>query len=334
MVFNSNRNQQVLEYSLIIVIIGLTALMQRVVGYKMVVLNLFFLPVILGAFFLGRYRAGVLALLSVILVTSVAAQDFSQLASFRSPLVNALALTIWAGALGLTTILAGTLSDERYQQMHELHSAYIGVIEVLSKYFQSKQPGLKDRPLRIADLGQRIGLQLRMNSRDIDDVRVALLLQEMDHIQITTRVIRRPMGNFDSGHGKTEEHTFHASDLVQSLGSVLNGTLPLLCRFDETTSDRESASSKPGGATPVLGASVVRIAQVYDRIVHGQNPARSSDPLVAMNEIKSGMHGNHPPEVLHALEQVVLEQTRDEAKGRSGSTTPTGTQLSPTLTAT
>ncbi|MDB5390542.1 MAG: hypothetical protein JWM11_6188, partial [Planctomycetaceae bacterium] len=223
-------NQLALELSLIIVVVGLTALMYQIVGFKLVVLNLFFLPVLLGAFFLGRYRAGVLALLSVVLVTLVAAQDLSQFASLRSPIASALAITIWAGVLGLTTILAGTLSDERTSQMDELHEAYIGVIEVLSKYLHSVHPQLKDRPLRIADLSQRIGMQLRMSARDLDDVRVASLLQEMDHIEITARVVRKAIGNRESASQKPAECTFHAVDLVQSLGAVITGALPLLCR--------------------------------------------------------------------------------------------------------
>jgi hypothetical protein len=310
-------NQFALEISLIIVIIGLTALMHQIIGFKMVVLNLFFLPVLLGAFFLGRYRAGVLALLSVVLVTVVSSQDLSQFASMRSPLASGLAITIWAGVLGLTTILAGTLSDERTTQMDELHEAYIGVIEVLSKYLHSVHPSVKDRPLRIADLSQRIGMQLRMSTRDLDDVRVASLLQEMDHIEITARVVRKAIGNLDSGSQKAAECTFNASDLVQSLGAVINGALPLLCRFDDTMNVAEPGQSPTGNAAPPLGAQIIRTARDFDRLVYGQNAAKVNDPAVVIKELQSGMHGTHSVEVLVALEQIVLRQKSSEGKTRS-----------------
>lgn len=315
---NMNKSSQnALEWSLIIVIIGLTALMYQLVGYKMVVLNLFFLPVLLGAFFLGRYRSGVLALLSVVLATIVAAQDFGQLAALRSPLSSALALTMWAGVLGLTTILAGTLSDERSTQMHELHEAYIGVIEVLSKYLHCVHPNLKDRPLRIADLGQRLGMQLHLSARELDDVRVASLLQEMDHIEITTRVVRKAIGNLDSSNQKPIERTFHASDLVQSLGAVINGALPLLCRFDETAPPGDLSHPVSGSATPPLGAQIIRLAQAYDRLVFNSNAVDSKDPIAAFQELQSGKHGLHAPEVLTALEQIVMRQASTEGKGRT-----------------
>lgn len=309
-------NEFILECALIIVIMGLTALMNLMVGFRLVVLNLYFLPVLLGAFFLGRYRAGVLALLSVVLVTIVAAQDLSQLAALNSPLISALALTIWAGVLGLSTILASTLSDERHTQLRELHEAYFGVIEVLSKYLHRAQPGFKDRPIRIADLSQRIGLQLKMHARDLDDVRVACLLQEMDHIEITARVVRKAIGNFDASGPKPLECTFHASDLVQSLGSVMSGALPLLSRVDEVPVPRQASQSLSAGTNLVLGAQIIRIAQIFDRIVFRQDAVQQTDPLIALQELRSGFHGLHSTEVILALEHVVTQKLNCSSIGR------------------
>lgn len=305
------KNDLALELSLIIVIVGLACLMYQVPGVKMVVLNLFFLPVVLGAFFLGRYRAGVLALLSVVMVTMIAAQDFSQFAAFRSPLTSALAITIWGGVLGLTTILAGTLSDERSTQMTELHEAYIGVIEVLSKYLHSVHPQLQDRPARVAELSQRMGEQLRLTSREIDDIRVAAMLQEMDHIEITARVVRKAIGNLDGENAKSIECTFHGADLVQSLGGVISGSLPLLRRFDDTVLGTEESLNPEGNSNPPVGAHIIRAARAYDRLAFGQNAVQVKDSVSALNELKAGLHGSHLPEVLHALELVLAPATAD-----------------------
>ena len=66
-----NRERLVLELMLIVVIIALTCLVYKTDGYKMVTLNLFYLPVVLSGFFLGRYTAGVLAVLGVISASMV-----------------------------------------------------------------------------------------------------------------------------------------------------------------------------------------------------------------------------------------------------------------------
>ncbi len=64
-------NSRVLEAMLVLVTLVLTCVLYQTVGYKVIVLNLFYPPVILAAFFLGRYRAGVLAFFSVLAASVV-----------------------------------------------------------------------------------------------------------------------------------------------------------------------------------------------------------------------------------------------------------------------
>ena len=56
----------ILEITLIAVTFGLTVLLWDSKGYQLLILYLFFLPVVLASFFLGRYQGGILAFLCVI----------------------------------------------------------------------------------------------------------------------------------------------------------------------------------------------------------------------------------------------------------------------------
>ena len=67
----SNTSDRLLETMLVLITASLACVMYFMADMKIVVLNLFFLPVVLAGFFMGRYRAGVLALLSVISATIV-----------------------------------------------------------------------------------------------------------------------------------------------------------------------------------------------------------------------------------------------------------------------
>ena len=67
--------ERCLEIILILICLALCCLLHSVGTCRMIVLNLFFLPVVLAAFFLGRYRAGVLALLCVMCVAVVMSLD-------------------------------------------------------------------------------------------------------------------------------------------------------------------------------------------------------------------------------------------------------------------
>ena len=51
MIHLSKRDQRILEVMLIVLVIGMTCLVSKMGTYKLVTLNLFFLPVVLAAFF-------------------------------------------------------------------------------------------------------------------------------------------------------------------------------------------------------------------------------------------------------------------------------------------
>ena len=63
----SNKSDtRMLEAMLVLISVVLTCVLHALTGYRIIVLNLFYLPVALAAFYLGRYRAGVLAFFSVV----------------------------------------------------------------------------------------------------------------------------------------------------------------------------------------------------------------------------------------------------------------------------
>lgn len=305
-----DKDEHLLEISLIIVAMGLTCLMWRLTGYKLVVLNLFYLPVVLAGFFLGRYRAGVLASFSVISASIVTALNLNDFTSFSSPLVIGLAVTLWAAVLGLVALLVGTLSDERSQTLNDLHEAHVGVVEVLAKYLQTAQPRLKDRSKRIAELSEEVARELKLPVRDCDDIRVAALLYDMENIEITARVIRKAVGDLEIQE-QQETHSFHGSELAHSLGKVLSGAFPMLMSQGES----ESLGQHPNPDAIPLGARVIRLVRAYDSYVHemkwGNSDAEAIEDVIS--ELRRDLEADHPGHVIDALERVV---TRERSSNR------------------
>jgi hypothetical protein len=278
-------------------------------NYRMVVLNLFYLPVVLAAFFLGRYHAGVLALFCVMCVSIVISFNLNTATAMSSPLVIGLALAIWGAVLGINAILVGTLSDEKMHKIGELHDAYVGVVEVLVRYLNSADPNLKDEATQISELSQQVAARMRLSDKEIDDIRVAALLQDIESIEVTARVIRKAVGDLShvNRHGAAE-HTFNGRDLVHSLGSVLTGALPLIIdhRGGLTTDDAEDGVSTP--LEPLLGAKILRTVRRYFDLVSHASP--ETQPRVILNVLRNDLECDHHPAVLHALEQVVLRSAK------------------------
>ncbi len=315
-----SKQERFLEIAFVLICLGLCCLLYRVAGYKMIVLNLFYLPVLLSAFFLGRYRAGVLALLCVVAAATVTALDLNNFAAYTSPLAIALALTVWSAVLGLNAIIAGTLSDERSQKIEELHDAHVGVVEVLSQYLNSADPRLNDRASRISQLSEKVAACMRLSDKEKDDIRVAALLYDVGNIEITARVIRKAIG--DLGHpsrNRAMEHTFQGSDLVQSLGSVLTGALPLLLDDGSCLEMEPPAEGASSAVESPIGARIIRTVRSYVMLL--KHEAGAMSPREAIAVLKEDIDDEHHPAVLHALERVVLDASdgdagRDQRSGR------------------
>ena len=75
-------------------------------------------------------------------------------------------------------------------------------------------------------ISRDVARQMRLSEREIDDIRVAALLQDIDNIEVTARVIHRAVDDLQNSRA-LESNTFHGGDLIQSLGGALTSALPL-----------------------------------------------------------------------------------------------------------
>jgi HD-GYP domain-containing protein (c-di-GMP phosphodiesterase class II) len=319
-------SSRTLEVMLVLVTLVLTCVLYQTVGYKIIVLNLFYPPVILAAFFLGRYRAGVLAFFSVLSASVVLSFNLGELAAYDSPLVVALSVLVWGGVLGLAALLVGTLSDELSSRMTELHEAHVGVVEVLSHYLQSAHPSLKDHSHRVASICRDLAEQLKLGQKEVDDIRVAALLCDMENIEITARVIRKAIGDLGDEQKSGGQHTFHGTELVRSLGPALLGAFPLVLNQSGTEQQRPAGDVFSGGQVP-LGARIIRTVRAYDALMHGKFGLPGISPSDAIKELWRDVEAEHDPMILHALERVVTRSDKVEralAAAAASEPTPVG----------
>ena len=306
-------NRRAFEIMLIVVTISMTFLVYRLGAHKLIALNLFFLPIVLAGYYLGRTTAGVLALLAALSVTIVTTLSATGFASYTTPAMIGLALTLWAAILGLTALLVGTLCDERARTVAELHDAYVGVVEVVTKYLQSADPRSKARVVRLAELCQSVAEELRLSRRQIDDVRVGSLLQDMGNVEITTQIISKAVDTLESRSEFTGKHTFHGQDLAQSLGAVLRGAVPLLIGQEDPAEAYLSIDEHEGMSEPPLGAKIIHAVRAFDAQIYATTGEPKATPEQALAEMHREGGGVYDLDVLAAIDRVV-SRTRDAAR--------------------
>jgi hypothetical protein len=312
MAAKTTRRHVFLEALLILICLSLCCLLYQVGSYRVVVLNLFFLPVVLSAFLIGRYGAGILALLCVVGASAIVAMNLSTFAANPSPLVTGLALTAWGAVLGITSILVGTLSDESTRKIDELHDAYLGVMEVLVQYLNSGDAQFKGRAIMLSSLSQQVAARMGLSDAEIDNIRVAAMLQDIENVEVTARVIRKAVGTLSRDSQKPSvEHTFHGSDLIRSFSMVLTGALPLLVDHGDCLHVDEARNEVTPSVEPSLGRRLIATVRRYLTLLSDE--ACLGKPRLAIAALKRDLSADHHPMIIHALEQVVL---------RSGDVTP------------
>ncbi len=298
------RDRRRVEWMLVVITLGLVCVLGMTVASKAVVLNLFYLPVVCAGFFLGRYRAGALAFLSVIAASVVVMSDVRSFAMSTEPVVVLLTLCIWGAVLGLTAVFVGTLSDDRHVKGAEAREAYLGVVEVLSAYLQAVNPRLEFRARRVAELSEKVGRKLRLSDQEVDNIRVAALMLDMESLEITSRVIRKAVDEIEDGPGL---RTLPGSELVNSLGRVLTGAFPIaqsVVQADDF-SGRQMDQSRP------LSAEVIRTVRAYLKLLHRPLPGQNGRPFDVFAELESDDVLGVPTAVIDVLRQVTENERND-----------------------
>lgn len=307
------KEKRILEGMLIVVIIGIAALYIQLSGHKIVVLNLFYLPIVVCGYFLGRFNAGVLALLSGLTVAIATSLDATGFAEQSDPVMVGLVLTIWVAALGLTAILVGTLCDERAATLQDLQKAYVGVVEVLSKYLQSANPRLKAQSERVAELSQYVAEQMKLAPNQINDVRVAALLHDLGCIEITTQVVQRALDKLQSSSASLGSYTFQGTDLAHSLGSVLESALPLVLGQDDALREYLADEDSGNRSDTPIGAEIIRAVRAYDAITFDSNGKPARNPTEAIQELRRSIPELYSEGVVGALAAVVTQSRNRQA---------------------
>ena len=302
-----HKDYGVFEIMLIVVTLGMTYLLSQMGGYKMVALNLYFLPIVLSGYYLGRTSAGVLALFCALSVTVATTLDSTGFAAYTNPVAVGLALTVWAAVLGLTAILVGTLCDERAAKVDELHDAYVGVVEVLSKYLQSGHPKIKARSVRIAEMCQLAAEEMKLSRKQIDDIRVGALLHDLGNVEITTKLISKAVDTLEADPTRSDKHTFLGMDLVHSLGVVLHGAVPLLMNQDDPARDGLAMEDEVECGEVPLGARIIRAVRAFDALTVGDSGETKCSSGRALLELRKAPSGEFDDEVLNAIERMTRQ---------------------------
>ena len=292
-----------------ILVLGLTSIIlitHYFISQKMVFLNIYYLPILVSGYFLGRKYAVYTGLFSIVLVVFAAVLYPRSFYVQSSNAQLALDLVMWGGLLFLAAAVVGTLYEQKENKIQELKKAYVGVIEILTKYLDSADRYTKGHSLRVADYATEIAKAMELPPNEVENIKVASLLHDIGKMEISSELITKAASLTEKERKIVSTHVEKGAEILNSVGTVLKEAIPIvLCHhnfFIESNEDERKFSTLP------LGARILSVADSFDAMITDR-PYRSGKPVwQAIEELEKESGIQFDPLVVEAVKRVVADR--------------------------
>jgi len=300
-----------LEKVLIIIILIAAFIGTYLIEEKSIVLNFYYLPVLSAGYFLGR-RTGALtaifSILAVVISTLLFPETFFKGEEFSNKLAE---LFSWGGFLILASIAVGTLYERNERRLKDLKNAYIGVLEILSKYLESTDRYTKGHSVRVSELAMETAIAMELPRSEVENIRVAGLLHDIGKIEASGEILRKAAELSSEERELMDEHTIKGAYLLSSVGSVLKEVVPMVVShhkyFMSGIGDRGNEMKN----IP-LGARVVAVADAFDAMTTDRPYRKGMAPWEALEEIVKNAGKQFDPQVVEPFKRVVSEKNEKD----------------------
>jgi len=295
------------ERILIVIILMATFVGTYFVEERSIVLYFYFLPVLSAGYFLGR-RMGVLTAVFSILVVVISTLFFPQTFSKGQEFSNVLAqLLSWGGFLTLASIAVGTLYEQNERRLQDLKKAYIGVLEILSKYLESTDRYTKGHSVRVSELAMETAIAMELPRVQVENIRVAGLLHDIGKIEISGEILRKAAELSSEERELMDEHTVKGAYLLSAVGSVLEDVVPIVMSHHKYFMSGPESQGDETKKIP-LGARVVAVVDAFDAMTTDRPYRKGMPPWEALEEIVKNTGKQFDPEVVEAFKRVMREK--------------------------
>jgi putative nucleotidyltransferase with HDIG domain len=278
-----------------------------VVEEKFIILNFYYLPVLMAGYFLGR-RMGVLAAVFSILAVLICVLVFpGRFLSSKEIMTGVAQLSSWGGFLILVSFTVGTLYEKNEQRIKELKNAYIGVLEILSKYLESTDRYTKGHSVRVSELATEIAIAMELPRSEVENIRVSGLLHDIGKIEISSEILSKAAELSTEEKEMMDSHTVKGAYILTAVGGVLKEVVPIVVAHHKYFADTLERDN--GGTQKIpLGARVIAVADAYDAMTTDRPYRKGMPPWEAFQEIVAKTGKQFDPGVVEAFKRVVNEK--------------------------
>ena len=274
---------------------------------KMVFLNFYYLPVLVAGYFLGRRQAILTAAFVIAFAVFLALLDPRAFMDVGGNLRLAFNFMIWGGFLILAGSVVGTLYEQKEKKIQELKQAYIGVVEILSKYLEASDRYTKGHSVRVADYATEIAIAMELPRSEVENIRVAGLLHDIGKIEISSDLIKKAATLSEAEKKIVDEHAEKGAVLLSSVGTVLKEAIPIVLSHHEYFIQDKDKQGRELGKVP-LGARIIAVADAFDAMVTDRPYRKGKPTWQAIEELEKCAGTQFDPGIVQVFKKVIGEK--------------------------
>ncbi|HEB13141.1 MAG TPA: HD domain-containing protein [Actinobacteria bacterium] len=219
-----------IEMLVIVSLFAIFGMLKIVVANEFAFLNLYFIPVLISGYFLGKKRAILSAVASVLLTVLFLINWPDELLASSGQLYGSLNILVWASLLVLSSILVSTINESR----HHRHAT--ATLQLLEKYMRD-MAAQENHCSRVGRLTRAIAQELKLPPQMIDSVEAAGLLHDVADTEAGLELI--------SDCSRIKDSTNN---------DIISEAIPILSR----------SHRRPGKHSMPFGARILKVADLYD----------------------------------------------------------------------
>ncbi len=280
--------------------------------YKMGFLNFFYLPIIAAGYFLGKRMAVLTAVFCILIVAFfllLFPSSFFTAGTNKTYIIVSLAA--WSSFLILTSAAIGYLYEEKEKKIKELKSAYMGILEILSKYLESADRYTQGHSVRVAHLSEDIARTMGLSPLEVENIRAAALLHDIGKIEISLDVLHKAAALTDDEKELMDSHSEKGARIISLVGGVLKEAVPIVSAhhkyFFETKKPLSDEEGHRGKEVP-LGAAIIAVADAFDAMVTDRPYRAGMQPWQAFEEVEKGTGKQFHPGAVKAFKKVLASK--------------------------
>jgi len=268
-------------------------------------LNIFYLPVLLGAYFLGKRYAVISAVFAVVIIFFFAyffPKSFGAPPASQTELFKWLDLLTWGLFLIFTGYCMGLLYDKKEQSKKELQKTYSGIIEMLSLVIASADNYTQSHSQRVSQIAVMIARQMKLDSIEVENIRVAALLHDLGKVGVSEDVLLKATALTEQDKATMRKHTWMAVNMLEPLGETVKDIIPIILHHHEKYDG--SGYYKTASDDIPRGAKIIAVSDVYDALTTDRPYRKAFSPLQAKQEILTNSGTDFDPKVVEAFNQI------------------------------